>query len=51
VSPLKIKIPIKNVREKPTNTSFIQSDYLLFMVAPKCFGISLPSSESVPSAF
>jgi hypothetical protein len=51
VSPLKIKIPSKNMREKPTNTPVIHSVYLLIMVAPTCFGITLPSSGSVPSAF
>jgi hypothetical protein len=42
VSPLKIKIPSKNTREKPTNTPIIHSAY---------FGITLPSSGSVPYAF
>jgi hypothetical protein len=51
VSPLKIKIPSKNMGEKPTNATIIHSLYLLCMVAPTCFGITLPSSESVPSAF
>jgi hypothetical protein len=51
VSPLKIKIPRKNKHEKPTNTPIIHSIYLLCMVAPTCFGITLPSSGSFPSAF
>jgi hypothetical protein len=51
VSPLKIKIPSKNMREKPTDTPIIHSGYLLCMVAPTCFGITLPFSGSVPSAF
>jgi hypothetical protein len=51
VSPLKIKIPSTNMREKPTNTTIIHSVYYLGMVAPTCFGITLPSSGSVPSAF
>jgi hypothetical protein len=51
VSPLKIKIPSKNMRDKPTNTTIIHSVYQLRMVAPTCFGITLPSSVSVPSAF
>src|SRR5215510_3255411 len=50
-SPLKIEIPSKNMREKPTNTPIIHSVYLLCMVAPTCFGITLPFSGSVPSAF
>jgi hypothetical protein len=51
VSPLKIKIPSKNLHEKPTNTPIIHSVYLLFIVAPTCFGITLPSSGAflVPS--
>jgi hypothetical protein len=46
VSPLKIKIPSKNVREKPTNTPIIHSVYLLCMVAPICFDIILPFQGS-----
>jgi hypothetical protein len=51
MSPLKIKIPSKNMREKPTNTPIIHSVYSLRMVSPTCFGIALPSSGRVPSAF
>jgi hypothetical protein len=51
VSPLNTKIPSKNMREKPTNTPIIHTVYELCMVAPSCFGITLPSSGSVPSAF
>jgi hypothetical protein len=47
VSPLKIKIFSKSMREKPTNTPIIHSVYYLCMVAPTCFGITLPSSGSV----
>jgi hypothetical protein len=36
---------------KPTNATIIHSVYWLRMVAPTCFGIILPSSESDPSAF
>jgi hypothetical protein len=50
LSALKIKIPSKNMREKPTNTPIIHSVHQLCMVAPTCFGITLPSSGSVPSA-
>jgi hypothetical protein len=50
VSPLKIETPSKNMREKSTNTPIILSVYELYMVAPTCFGITLPSSGSVPSA-
>jgi hypothetical protein len=39
------------MREKPTNTPTIHSVYYLRTVDPKCFGITLPSSGSVPSAF
>jgi hypothetical protein len=39
------------MREKPANTPIIHSVYLLCMVAPPCFGITLPSSGSVPNAF
>jgi hypothetical protein len=49
VNPSKIKIPGKNMREKPTNTPIIHSVYYLCMVASTCFGIALPSSGSVPS--
>jgi hypothetical protein len=51
VSPSKIKIPSKNMREKPTNTPIIRSVYYLCMVAPTCFDITLPSSGGIPSAF
>jgi hypothetical protein len=51
VSPLKIKILGKNMLEKPTNTPIIHSIYYLYMVAPTCFGITLPFLGSVPSAF
>jgi hypothetical protein len=51
VSPLKIKIPSKNMREKPTNATIIRSVYQLCMVAPTCFGITISSSGSVRSAF
>jgi hypothetical protein len=47
VTPLKIKIPSKNMREKPTNATIIHSVYELCMVAPTCFSITLPSSGSV----
>jgi hypothetical protein len=47
VSPLNIKIPSKNMREKPTNTPIIHSVYQLSMVAPTCFDIILPSSGIV----
>jgi hypothetical protein len=39
------------MREKPTNTPIIHSVYWLWKVTPTCFGITLPSSGSVPSAF
>jgi hypothetical protein len=39
------------MREEPTNTPIIHLVYWLCMVAPTCFGITLPSSGSVPSAF
>jgi hypothetical protein len=39
------------MREKPTNATIIHSDYLLYIVFPTCFGITLPSSGSVLSAF
>jgi hypothetical protein len=51
MSPLKIKIPSKNMSEKPTNTPIIHSVYKLCMVDPAYFGITLPSSGSDPSAF
>ena len=51
MSSLKIKILSKNMLEKPTNTPIINSVYWLCMVASTCFGITLPSSWSVPSAF
>jgi hypothetical protein len=51
VSPLKIKITNKNMPEKQTNATIIYSVYLLFMVSPTPFGITLPSSGSDPSAF
>jgi hypothetical protein len=38
------------MREKPTNTTIIHSVYELCMVAPTCFGITLPSSGSVVSS-
>jgi hypothetical protein len=38
-------------REKPTNTLSNHSVYELCMVAPTCFGLSLPSSGRIPSAF
>jgi hypothetical protein len=41
VSPVKIKIPSKNMREKPKNSTTIHSVYGLCMVAPTCFGILL----------
>jgi hypothetical protein len=51
VSPLKIKIPSKNLFEKSTNTPIIHSVHELCMVAATCFDITLPSSRSIPSAF
>jgi hypothetical protein len=51
VSPLKIKIPSKNMREKSTDTPIIHSVYQSCIVAAACFGITLPYSGSVPSAF
>jgi hypothetical protein len=51
VRPLKIKIPSKNMCEKPTNATIILSVYELCMVAPTCFGITLPSSGSFLGAF
>jgi hypothetical protein len=50
VSPLKIKIPSKNMREKQENTPIIHSVYELCMAVPTCFGIALPSAGSAPSA-
>jgi hypothetical protein len=38
------------MRVKPTNTPIIHSANQLCIVAPTCFGITLPSSGSVPSA-
>jgi hypothetical protein len=38
------------MHEKPTNATIIHSVYYLRMVSPTCFGITLPSSGSVPSA-
>jgi hypothetical protein len=38
------------MREKPKKSTVIHSVYELCMVAPTCFGITLPSSGSVPSA-
>jgi hypothetical protein len=51
VSPLKIKVPSKNMREKPTNIPIFHSVYDVCMVVPTCFGITLPSSGSVSSVF
>jgi hypothetical protein len=39
------------MREKPTNATIIHSVYKLCMLSPTCFGITLTSSGSVPSAF
>jgi hypothetical protein len=39
------------MRGKPTNTPIIHSVYWLCMVAPTRFGITLPSSGNIPSAF
>jgi hypothetical protein len=39
------------MREEPKNTPIIHLVYYLCMVAPTCFGITLSSSGSVPSAF
>jgi hypothetical protein len=39
------------MREKVTNTPITHSVYWLYTVAPTCFGITLPSSGSVPSTF
>jgi hypothetical protein len=39
------------MRETPTNTPIIHSVFKLCMVAPTCFGITLTSWGSVPSAF
>jgi hypothetical protein len=38
------------MRDKPTNATIVHSVYYLCMVSPTCFGITLPSSGSVPSA-
>jgi hypothetical protein len=43
---LKIKNLRKNVSEKPTNTPIIHSVYQLCMVAPTCFGITLPGYDT-----
>jgi hypothetical protein len=51
MSPLKIKIPIKNMRKILTNTPIIHSVYSLCVVAPTCFGITLPISGNVPNAW
>jgi hypothetical protein len=37
--------------KNPTNATIIHSVYELCMVAPTCFGNTLPSSGGVPSAF
>jgi hypothetical protein len=37
-------------RSEPTNTQIFHSVYKLYMVAPTGFGITLPSSGSIPSA-
>jgi hypothetical protein len=39
------------MREKTTLATIIHSVYYLCMVAPTCFGITLPSLGSTPSAF
>jgi hypothetical protein len=39
------------MREEPTSKPLIHSVYQLCMVTPTCFGITLPSSGRVPSAF
>jgi hypothetical protein len=39
------------LREKSTNTPIIHSVYYLCVVAPTCFGITLPPPGSVRSAF
>jgi hypothetical protein len=41
----------KYMHETPTNATIIHSVYYLYMIAPTCFGIILPSSGSVASAF
>jgi hypothetical protein len=51
VSHIKIKIPSNTMHEKPTNTPVTHSVYQLCMVSPTSFGITLPSSGSVPSGF
>jgi hypothetical protein len=48
VSPLKINIPSKNIRKKPTNTPIIHSVYQLCMVAATCFGISQKALGTLP---
>jgi hypothetical protein len=44
-------IMINRMREKPKNAPVIHSVYSFCTVAATCFGITLPSSGSVPSAF
>jgi hypothetical protein len=56
MSPLKIKIPSKNMREKPTNATIIHpfcsfnheffkiTIYLEYHLAPTCFGASAAPS-------
>jgi hypothetical protein len=54
VSPLKIKIPkipSKNMREKQKKKQQLFIQFINYVVFPTCFGITLPSSGSVPSAF
>jgi hypothetical protein len=46
VSSLKIEIPSNNMRGKPTNTPIIHLVYELCMVAPTCFGITLPKHNT-----
>jgi hypothetical protein len=49
MSPLKIEISSKDTRKnQQMQQLFIQ---FINYVSPTCFGITLPSSESVPSAF
>jgi hypothetical protein len=48
MSPLKIKISSKNMREKPTNTPIIHSVYLLCVVAPPCLSISQKALGTLP---
>jgi hypothetical protein len=42
-----LKIKIREMREKPTNTQIILSVYSLCMAAPTCFGITLPSQSQI----